>query len=204
MRTQKPDVMDLRNRLKVEDKENYMFLTLSPFIRKQFIEKIKVIKENYQKEFKSFEYLNNAMFLTDKYVELLNNFDYPFDVPKIVIKENVGDSFSEEGIEFLTLMNLLGVDIVILNPYGHNDINNRIELNEIILGNKKNEKRALLKDNVITSVLSTVIVFGLIFSSIFGMVSCYKIFISPYDKKEGELQESINLFNEIKKEVPHL
>ena len=196
--------MDLRNRLKVEDKENYMFLTLSPFIRKQFIEKIKVIKENYQKEFKSFEYLNNAMFLTDKYVELLNNFDYPFDVPKIVIKENVGDSFSEEGIEFLTLMNLLGVDIVILNPYGHNDINNRIELNEIILGNKKNEKRALLKDNVITSVLSTVIVFGLIFSSIFGMVSCYKIFISPYDKKEGELQESINLFNEIKKEVPHL
>ena len=56
-------------------------------------------------------------------LELLQAFDYPEEVPKIVIYNNEDNgNISFEDCIMLTFMNSMGIDIVIYNPSGYNDI----------------------------------------------------------------------------------
>lgn len=60
-------------------------------------------------------------------LKILHNFDYPNEVPKIVVYNNEKNgNLSFEDCVALTLMNYMGVDIIIYNPSGYNDIENYI------------------------------------------------------------------------------
>jgi hypothetical protein len=59
--------------------------------------------------------------------QLLQGFDYPEEVPKIIIYNNEKNgNLSYEDCIMLTFMNSMGVDIVIYNPSGYTDIENYI------------------------------------------------------------------------------
>lgn len=61
--------------------------------------------------------LSPAMF------NLLQDFDYPEEVPKIVVYNNEKNgNLSYEDCIILSFMNAMGVDIIIYNPSGYNDI----------------------------------------------------------------------------------
>lgn len=60
-------------------------------------------------------------------LELLQAFDYPEEVPKIVVFNNEENgNLSFEDCIMLSFMNLMGIDIIIYNPSGYNDIENFI------------------------------------------------------------------------------
>ena len=62
-----------------------------------------------------------------KFIQLLQGFDYPEDVPKIIIYNNEQNgNLSLEDCIILTLLNYMGLDIIIFNPSGYNDIENYI------------------------------------------------------------------------------
>lgn len=61
--------------------------------------------------------------LDTKMQQILQSFDYPDDVPKIVIYNNEKNgNVSYEDCIMLSFMNAMGVDIVIYNPSGYTDI----------------------------------------------------------------------------------
>ncbi|PLT31102.1 YceG family protein [Peribacillus deserti] len=67
---------------------------------------------------------NQAMDIPLDAVRLLQKFDYAQEVPRIVLfkSEQSGSIFSRSDAALLLLLNELGVDVVILNPTGQNDI----------------------------------------------------------------------------------
>jgi hypothetical protein len=70
---------------------------------------------------KVFDILND---IEEPLIKLLARFDYPFNVPKIIVYNN-GSKFSK--ITFadavkLAFMNSLGIDVIVYNPAGYNDI----------------------------------------------------------------------------------
>lgn len=78
--------------------------------------------KNYEgAKIKVFDILND---IEEPLIKLLASFDYPFNVPKIVVYNN-GSKFSK--ITFadavkLAFMNSLGIDVIVYNPAGFNDI----------------------------------------------------------------------------------
>lgn len=124
-----------------------LFFELSPFIREQCLEKVKLFEEKYEKTFqiKMKDFYLFLIFLDKRYVDALNNFDYPFHNPKIVIKENENELFTETDIMFLTFLAFIGFDILILNPYGKTDINTYININDIHLDKTKQVKESTVK-----------------------------------------------------------
>lgn len=72
--------------------------------------------------------LSKLLEIEEKFIQLLQKFDFPQEVPKVIIfnNEHNGDLSFEDAL-ILKLLNRLGLDIVIYNPTGHNDIENYIE-----------------------------------------------------------------------------
>lgn len=67
---------------------------------------------------------NILMELNEPLIRLLSQFDYPFYVPKLIVYNN-GSQFSKitfEDAVKLTFMSSMGVDVIIFNPAGYNDI----------------------------------------------------------------------------------
>lgn len=65
--------------------------------------------------------------LDGEILELLQAYDYPEEVPKIVVYNNEENgNLSFEDCIMLAFMNSMGVDIIIYNPSGYNDIENYI------------------------------------------------------------------------------
>ena len=64
--------------------------------------------------------------LDKKYYDLIQRFDYPFAIPKLIIYDNNETIFSEEDFITLGFLNSIGFDIVILTPPGYNNIENGI------------------------------------------------------------------------------
>ncbi|WMJ79913.1 YceG family protein [Clostridium sp. MB40-C1] len=60
-------------------------------------------------------------------LELIQKFDYPFSIPKLVIYDNDKDIFSDEDTIILAFLNLMGFDIVIFTPTGYNNIEQKID-----------------------------------------------------------------------------
>ncbi|KEI12456.1 hypothetical protein Z959_04465 [Clostridium novyi B str. ATCC 27606] len=66
--------------------------------------------------------------LSDDLLGLLQNFDYPMKVPKIVIYNNNNKkNLTFEDAIILMFMNSMGIDIIIYNPTGTSDIENYIK-----------------------------------------------------------------------------
>lgn len=71
-------------------------------------------------EFKLLLYILN---LQDDIIRMLDNFDYPFKIPKIIIFLEKDDFIETEGIYLLAYLYELGFDILIFNPSGMKSIN---------------------------------------------------------------------------------
>ncbi|MDP4181383.1 MAG: YceG family protein, partial [Bacillota bacterium] len=70
----------------------------------------------------------STIFNLDKeIIMLLQRFDYPFMVPKIIIYNSTERSFSVEDYITIALLNAMGMDIIILSPTGYNNIENGIK-----------------------------------------------------------------------------
>lgn len=67
--------------------------------------------------------------IEEEFLRLLQQFDYPQEIPKIIIYNETEDSFSFEDTCLLWFLNLMGLDIVIFNPSGYNDIESTLSNN---------------------------------------------------------------------------
>lgn len=72
--------------------------------------------------------LNVLMNLDSRLLDLLQNFDYPLHVPKIIVFNNYrSGNFSFSDAVTLMFMNSMGVDILIYNPGATSDIENFVK-----------------------------------------------------------------------------
>lgn len=117
-----PDFFKYKNykiklNLKFRDKVRNYFLFFNDFRS----------KDEYLMKVSTFQVLTN---LSDNFLNLLTNFDYPMSIPKIIIY-NSGKStdFTFSDAVTLMFMNSMGVDVVIYNPSGESDIENYIKEN---------------------------------------------------------------------------
>lgn len=110
---------ELRTGLQRALAENIKELCLNPIIYNKQNEVLRDLQVEI------FSVLINGINTT--FTEVLQSFDYPCDVPKIIIYNNEHNGkLSLEDCIILTLMNYMGVDIIIFNPSGYNDIENII------------------------------------------------------------------------------
>lgn len=74
--------------------------------------------------------------LSDDYLNLIENFDFPFKIPKLVIYIHDRSSFDKRTGLFINYLNTVGFDIIIYSPIGSNSIEEHmysIPLNVITL-----------------------------------------------------------------------
>jgi len=64
--------------------------------------------------------------LDKEILELIQTFDYPNKIPKLIIFDNDENVFSEEDAIVLAFLNLMCFDILIFTPTGYNNIESRI------------------------------------------------------------------------------
>ncbi len=82
-------------------------------------------KEKKDMKLSTFAVLTN---LHEELLDLLQNFDYPLKVPKIIVyNNNKGRGMTFQDALTLIFMNTLGVDIIIYNPAGASDIENYVK-----------------------------------------------------------------------------
>lgn len=69
-----------------------------------------------------------AMQVPENILKMLQRFDYSQDVPKLVLYNNeLNGTMTRSDAALLLLLNQLGIDLIIYNPPGHNDIENFID-----------------------------------------------------------------------------
>jgi len=69
-----------------------------------------------------------AMQMPENILKMLQKFDYSQDIPKLILYNNeLNGTMTRSDAALLLLLNQLGVDLVIYNPPGHNDIENFID-----------------------------------------------------------------------------
>jgi len=69
-----------------------------------------------------------AQFMPKRVIQLLERFDYSQQVPKLIIFNNeLSGMLSRSDAALLLLLNQFGIDIILYNPPGHNDIENFID-----------------------------------------------------------------------------
>lgn len=111
--------------------EFYKFSYLKTSLQKTIIKKINDIfelplfKKEVNKEFK-LKILMTILNIDKNLIELLQSFDYPFKIPKLIIYSKNENSFSDEDSIIITFLNLIGFDILIITPTGYNNIENQI------------------------------------------------------------------------------
>lgn len=74
------------------------------------------------------EIFSHLIDIEEKFLKILQKFDFPQDIPKIIVynNEHNGDLTFHDAI-ILSFLNSMGLDIVVFNPSGHNDIENHVE-----------------------------------------------------------------------------
>lgn len=92
--------------------QNLLLSKINELIRDKTLFSLNVSKE---------EVLQTVLFLLNinkAFVRLINNFDFPGDVPKIVVFLENEQILSNEMIILLAFLNKIGLDIIIFNPAG--------------------------------------------------------------------------------------
>lgn len=109
----------------------YKYSHLKTALQNTIIDKINrlltsnMLKTTMTKEFK-LKILMTLLSLDDSILRLIQRFDYPFKVPKIIIYDNNESMFNDEDSIVLAFLNLLGFDILLLTPTGYNNIEQKI------------------------------------------------------------------------------
>lgn len=97
---------------------------------------------------------SQGLLLPSDVLKLLQKFDYSQDVPSIILfKTELNGIFSREDAAILLLLNMFGVDIILYNPPGHNDMENFIKegifdshwLEDVVFDLEYKEKSFLFK-----------------------------------------------------------
>jgi hypothetical protein len=113
---------------KVRDSNIYKFAYLRTSVQNLILDKINqlllaanLFKFKVDQNFK-FKILHTILNLEKEYLDLIQRFDFPFTIPKLVIFDNDEKMFSETDIIIIAFLYLCGFDLVILAPTGYNDI----------------------------------------------------------------------------------
>jgi hypothetical protein len=109
----------------------YRFSYLKTPLQNGIIDKINqllsipMFKNTVDTEFR-LKILLNILSLDAQVLELIQKFDYPFKIPKLLIYHNDKEIFSEDDSIVLSFLNLIGFDIAIFTPTGYNNIEQRL------------------------------------------------------------------------------
>lgn len=111
----------------------YKFAYLKTSLQNTIVEKInQMLKLSFFKgldkndtEFK-LKILITVLSIDKNVLELIQKFDYPFNIPKIMFYDNTENIFSLQDCIILIFLNLIGFDIAIFTPTGYNNIEQRI------------------------------------------------------------------------------
>ncbi|MCY6370102.1 YceG family protein [Clostridium ganghwense] len=109
----------------------YKFSYLKTSLQNTIIDKInQLLKLSFFKDSLNTEFrlkiLMTILTMDKKILELIQKFDYPFKIPKILVYDNNESIFSDEDFILLAFLNLIGFDIVIFTPTGYNNIEQKI------------------------------------------------------------------------------
>ena len=110
----------------------YKFSYLKTSLQHVIIEKTNYLMKSdmllkvIDKEFK-LTILMTILDLNKNILQLLQQYDYPSKIPKILIYDNNESIFSDEDSIILCFLNLFGFDITILTPTGYNNIEEKIK-----------------------------------------------------------------------------
>lgn len=112
---------------KVKDSVHYKFSYLKISLQNFIITKVnelissKIFRENVDDKFK-LKILMTVLKMDDSLVRLIESFDFPQEIPKLVIYDNTKESFSIDDAILLSYLNLIGFDIIIFSPTGYRTI----------------------------------------------------------------------------------
>ena len=122
-------------RIKNSDRFRFEYLTSD---KKQLVldTLVRIIKDsNNPLRLKSLsdytEFISLALTLENCFINMLNNFDYGLEVPKIVVSS---PDLNKKTAMLLYLMNEMGIDIVILSPSGKSNVERYYDINNLSLG----------------------------------------------------------------------
>lgn len=118
-----PDKMIKSNWWKYKELPAGLQVALASAISR-YVDKVKIIPiQNETIEQTKLYLFSQAINIKDEFLRLLQQFDYPQEVPKIIIYNTEKDGeLSREDAALLSLLNEFGIDIFIFNPTGQNDI----------------------------------------------------------------------------------
>lgn len=91
-----------------------------------YLIKTDMLKKAVDKEFK-LKILMTILSLDKNILQLIQQYDYPSKIPKLLIYDNNESIFSDEDSIVLCFLNLFGFDITILTPTGYNNIEGKIK-----------------------------------------------------------------------------
>ena len=110
----------------------YKFSYLKTSLQHIIIEKINylmktdMLKKAIDKDFK-LKILMTILNADKNILQLIQQYDYPSKIPKLLIYDNNESIFSDEDSIMLCFLNLFGFDISILTPTGYNNIEGKIQ-----------------------------------------------------------------------------
>ncbi len=122
----------LYDKEKIRNCKDYTLLYLKTSIQDLLLDKA---NEMIQKEYLKFSVdlnmkiriLSVLLNLDKEIIKLLQRFDYPFFVPKVLVYHNDDKAFNLEDYITIAFLNLVGLDIAIFSPTGYNNIENGIK-----------------------------------------------------------------------------
>ncbi|MGH4117735.1 YceG family protein [Clostridium sp.] len=95
------------------------------FEKINYLMKTDMLKKIIDKEFK-LKILMTILNIDKNILQLIQQYDYPSKVPKLLIYDNNESIFSDDDAIMLCFLNLFGIDITILTPTGYNNIETKI------------------------------------------------------------------------------
>ncbi|MFA7467776.1 MAG: YceG family protein, partial [Desulfotomaculaceae bacterium] len=116
----------LIDREKLFKSDFYRYGYLRTSLQELIVNKIeKLIKAdvflNHNKEL-PLKILMTIMTLDENILNLVETFDYPMEIPKLVIYDGTKDVFSTEDAIIIAFLNIVGLDIAIFTPTNYNNI----------------------------------------------------------------------------------
>lgn len=121
-------------RTKLLDNKFYKFKHLKVSHQNNIIDKINIlIKDKRLIKHTDQEFILRIVMsifnIDEQIVQLIQKFDYPDNIPKIVIYHGDNNIFNTEDGIIISFLNLLGFDILIFTPTGYTDIENELDSN---------------------------------------------------------------------------
>ena len=110
------------------------FQNLTSYKQEQLIRIMNKISEEKKDEWSKtqFESFYSICFsLPENIISLINNYDYSFEIPKIIF---IGDNINWETMIVLSILNEFSFDILLLQPSGKSNIEKYMDINELSLG----------------------------------------------------------------------